>query len=62
MSVVIKAEKNDKGFIALNLTLMSEKGDVICDNVSIKVNDYAGSQKKRARALTYKIFKALGGK
>lgn len=45
----------EKGFINLTLTI----GEVV---TSIKVNDYNGNQKKRARALTYKIYKILEAK
>lgn len=54
LNALVKAE-NKGGFIALFLDIEG------CNNVSIKVNDFGGSQKKRAKALTYKIYKAIRG-
>lgn len=54
-NAIIKATKNEKGFISLEL-------DVNGINASIKINDFGGSQKKTARLLTYKLYKSLGGK
>lgn len=42
------------GYVHLYLNL----GEIKCE---IKVNDYAGQYKKRAKALTYKIYKTLEG-
>lgn len=60
MNIIISAIKNEKGYVSLTLSVKDKKGNNIVDNVSIKVNDYGGTQKKRAKALTYKIYKALG--
>ena len=48
----ITAQKNEKGFI----TLFIEVNGIKC---SVKVNDYNGQYKARAKALTYKIYKCL---
>lgn len=53
-NAIIKAVKNKEGFIELSLTI----GDL--DNVSIKVNDYGGTQKKTAQKLSFKIYKKVG--
>lgn len=50
----ITAQKNEKGFITLYLEVEGIK-------TTIKVNDYNGVYKKRAKALTYKIYKVLEG-
>lgn len=52
LNALVKAQKKG-GFITLWLDIEG------CDNISIKVNDFGGSQKKRAKALTYKIYKAV---
>lgn len=54
-NAVITATKQN-GYIALSISLEG------CDNVSIKVNDFGGTQKARAKAISYKIYKSLGGK
>lgn len=46
--------KLESGFVHLYLNL----GEIKCE---IKVNDYGGKYKKRAKALTYKIYKTLEG-
>lgn len=50
-NAILTATK-EKGFINLTLTI----GEV---TTNIKVSDYGGTQKKRAKALTYKIYKIL---
>lgn len=55
LNAVVTATK-EKGFVVLKLSV----GDI--DNLYIKVNDFGGKEKKRAQALTYKIYKYLGGK
>lgn len=54
-NAVVTATKVN-GFINL---VLSVEG---VDSVKIKVNDFGGKEKKSAKALTFKIYKALGGK
>lgn len=53
-NATITAQKNEMGYITLFLEVEGIK-------TTIKVNDYNGEYKKRAKALTYKIFKVLEG-
>ena len=53
-NATISAKKNKFGYYELSITLEG------FDNVSIKVNDFGGTQKKTAQKLTYAIAKKLG--
>lgn len=55
LNALVRAQKVG-GFISLYLDIEG------LDNVNIQVNNFGGTQRKRAKALTYKIYKALGGK
>lgn len=54
-NAVVTATK-ENGFVRLSLSIEG------CENISIKVNDFGGTQKKRAKQLSYKVYKCLGGK
>jgi len=54
LNATIRVEKNEKGFYSLYLDFDG------FDGVSIKVNDFGGTQKKTAKKLTYAIAKKLG--
>ena len=49
-NVKLTATINEKGFV--NLVLSMEG----CENVNIKVNDFNGKEKKKAKKLAYKIY------
>lgn len=53
--VKLTAQKTEEGYI--NLVLSMEGAE----NINIKVNDYNGKEKKRARKLTYKIYCLCNG-
>ena len=54
-NAVVTATK-ENGFVHLSLTIEG------CENISIKVNDFGGTQKEKAKKLSYKVYKLLGGK
>ena len=54
LNATITAEKGKNGYYSLYLSFEGY------ENVSIKVNDFGGTQKKTAQKLTYAIAKKLG--
>ena len=53
--LTINAVKNEKGFI-----ILSVNGGGL-ENVRLKVDDFGGKDKKKARKLTYKIYCLING-
>lgn len=55
-NALLEASKNEKGFITLKITL--EGGSPVV----VDVSTFNGTRKKQARAITYALYKQLGGK
>lgn len=55
LNATISTQRDSKGYYHIYLNYEG----ITCE---VKVNNYGGTQKKRARALEYKIAKAIEGK
>lgn len=51
----LTATKNEKGYIVLSLSLEG------AENINIKVNDFNGQDRKKARKLSYKLYCLCNG-
>lgn len=52
-NAVVTATLNDKGYVVLTLSVKD------MDNLSIKINDFGGKEKAKAKKIAYKLYKTL---
>lgn len=57
LNAQLLAKVNEKGFIELSIL-----PDGWTNTISIKINDFGGTQKKSAKAISYKLVKMCEGK